>query len=51
MKKEVMEGNYKRQLGDTSWKLEAERAFSLPSAFKIYTNLWEGKNLVILNQY
>jgi hypothetical protein len=33
------------------WKLEAENVcFSFLGACKIYANLWEGKNLVILNQ-
>jgi hypothetical protein len=32
-----------------SWK-QSKMCFSFPSAFKIYANLWEGKNLVISNQ-
>jgi hypothetical protein len=31
-----------------SWKQRA--SFSFPGAFETYANLWEGKNLVILNQ-
>jgi hypothetical protein len=45
----VREENYKGSMVGPRWNLEAERVwFSSTGALKIYANLWEGKNLVIL---
>jgi hypothetical protein len=51
MELKIRARNYKREHGRTSLKLEAKRvSFSFAGAFKIYANIWEGKNLVIPNQ-
>jgi hypothetical protein len=44
----VREGKYKREHGRYRWSLMAAKVhFPYPGAFKIYPNLWEGRNQVI----